>query len=69
MLRSPELVRAFEDEWARSSGVDEKANRAVFAALLAQARAVGALPPRDRLEGIEVDVRLARALHAAGSAE
>ena len=67
MLRFPDQVRAFEDALARATGIDEESNRAAFDAFVRQACALGVLPPENRLEGIEVDVRLARVLHAAGT--
>jgi hypothetical protein len=38
------------------------ANLRIFEALFREARALGAFPLRDRLEGIEVDIALAKAI-------
>ena len=65
MLRNPDGVRAFEGARTRGPAHDEAVSRAVFDAILAEACAVGALPPADPLEGIEADIALARVLHAA----
>jgi hypothetical protein len=56
-------VAAFEDEMTRSSPPDVAANRRVFEAMYRYAVGLGVFPLRDPLEGIEVDVRLAKALH------
>ena len=37
--------------------------RKLFEALYREARALGALPPKDRLQGLEADLRLAAALN------
>jgi len=63
MIRQPELLRALEDEWIRSSPPDLASALRSFDALWTQALELGVLPGPDPLEGIEVDIRLARALH------
>ena len=56
-------VDAFEDEMARSSPPDVAANRRLFEAMYRHAVSLGVFPLRDPLEGIDVDVRLAKALN------
>ncbi len=41
--------------------------RAIFNSLYREARALGILPARDPLEGLEVDIRLAKALNQLGA--
>ena len=62
MVRNPELIRRFEDEQARRSPPDYRANLRIFEELWKHAHRLGALPLRDPLEGIENDLRLARML-------
>ena len=62
-MRRTRLLDAFEDELIRRSPVDLQANRRLFEAMYRLALSRGVLPPRDPLDGIEVDIRLARALH------
>ena len=63
MIRNPEMVRKFEDEQVRRNPADFHANLKVFEALWEHATKMGALPPKDPLEGLEVDLRLAKALN------
>ena len=63
MVRNPELLREFDDEWIRSSPPDYHRNLRIVEAMLREARHLGVLPSRDPLEGIEVDIRIARALN------
>jgi hypothetical protein len=64
MIRKPELVARFEDELARREPPDYRRNLAIFEALFCEARALGLLPGPDPLEGLEDDIRLARALNS-----
>jgi len=54
------LVR-LETELARRAP-DHSQNLAIYESLYEEALAFGSLPPQDPLEGIEVDIALARAL-------
>lgn len=63
MIRRPELVAQFEAEYERREPLDHRRNLAIFEALFQEARALGVLPGSDPLEGIDVDIRLARALN------
>jgi hypothetical protein len=61
------MLEAFEAEMARRSPPDHAANLRITEALWREGVSLGALPPSDPLEGIEVDVALARALHVRGA--
>lgn len=63
MLKNPELLHEFDREWIRRSAPDFREGLKVFEALYREALLLGALPPSDPLDGIEVDIRLARALN------
>jgi hypothetical protein len=62
MQRRTPLLDAFEAEEARRSPPDLHRGLAIVEALLAEARALGVWPPPDPLGGLDVDLRLARAL-------
>ena len=62
------LVDAFEDEQCRRSPPDPAANRRIFEAMYRHAVALGVLPLDDPLDGIEDDVRLAKALNVRTTA-
>jgi len=64
MIRNPERVRRFEDDQIRAERRTFAENLAVFEALWEHARRLGVLPTADPLDGIEVDIQLAKALHA-----
>jgi hypothetical protein len=63
MITNAGLVQAFERELSRRTPVDYQANLRIIEALYQEARLLGAWPPADPLAGIEVDLRLARALN------
>ena len=65
MIKNPKKLREFEDNFLRASGPwpYEQALRH-FTALWQEAVSLGVLPPQDPLEGIEVDIRIARVLKA-----
>lgn len=60
VIKDPERWRKWEDEQLRSEPLDYGKNLAIFEALLQYAREMGVFPPADPLEGIEVDMRVAR---------
>ena len=60
MIRDKAAWEAFEKEWERRHAADWESNWRVFEALLEHARALGVWPPADPLEGLDVDIRVAR---------
>ena len=62
MLRRTERLAAFEDAQLRQR-LDAAEALRVFEALYMEARRLGVLPSADPLEGLDVDLRLARALN------
>jgi len=63
MIKDPERLEEFEMELVRSSPPDYARNIKILEAMLAEAIAVGAFPPKDPLEGIEADIRIARVVN------
>jgi hypothetical protein len=63
MVTNSEKLRAFEDERIRIEKVDVERNFRIVDALYDEARTLGVLPPKDPLEGIEVKIRIARAVN------
>ena len=63
MIKNPEKLRAFEDERIRTEKVDVERNFRIVDALYDEARMLGVLPPKYPLEGIEVKIRIARAVN------
>ena len=46
---------------------DHRANIRLFEAMFAEAKALGIFPPKDPLAGIEVDIRIAKAVNSVRS--
>ena len=63
MVKRNALLDAFEKEQIRQNKADYRENLKIFEALYREAQALGVFPLEDPLEGIEVDIRLAKALH------
>jgi hypothetical protein len=63
MVINSEKLRAFEDERIRTEKVDVERNFRIVDALYDEARMLGVLPPKYPLEGIEVKIRIARAVN------
>ena len=64
MNKSRDLVEAFEKCMISREPADYWRNMAIFEALYREAHSLGVLPLKDPLDGIDVDVRLARAINA-----
>jgi len=64
MIRNRKILQAFEYTIARQEVVDYRRNLAIYEALYQEARLLGVFPLRNPLDGIEVDLHLARAIHA-----
>ena len=60
MIRDVKAWRQWEAQWQRLNRSRPEENLRVFWTLLEMARAAGAWPPADPLEGIETDLELAR---------
>jgi hypothetical protein len=63
MIKDVKYWEEWEREYIRSQPVDVARNIAIFDAMYQHARAIGAVPPADPMEGIEVKIRIARALN------
>ena len=60
MIRDVKTWRQWEVQWQRFNRSRPEENLRVFWTLLEMARAAGTWPPADPLEGIEIDIALAR---------
>ena len=63
MITNTKIVQDFEDELLRREPVDYERNLRIAEALYEEARLLGVFPSKDPLEGIEVKIRIARALN------
>lgn len=64
MSKNPGSIDSPEEEQSRYSAAHHQRNLKIVESLLEEARLLGVWPPSDPLEGIEVDIRLARALNS-----
>lgn len=63
MIRNRSRWEEWERSWIADQPSDFDANLRMLEAMYAHARELGAFPPEDPLAGIEVDIRVARALN------
>jgi len=63
MIRNTKILKKFERELIRKRKPDYFENLRVFESLYKEAMHLGIFPLKDPLEGIEVDIKLARALN------
>ena len=63
MVSNSKKLQAFEAERIRAEKVDVEQNFRILEALYEEAVMLGAFPPADPLEGIEVKIRIARAIN------
>jgi hypothetical protein len=64
MIKRTDLLEAFEREQMRQNRASYLDNLRLFEALYREAQTLGVFPLADPLEGIDVDIRLAKALRA-----
>ena len=63
MIKDVEYLAAFEREYTASQPNDLEKNLELFEAMWQEAKALGVIPLKDPLEGIEVDIRIAKILN------
>ena len=63
MLKNPTLLENFEKSQLRKEPADFHRNLQIFEALFREAQSMGVFPLKDPLEGIEVDIAVARVLN------
>ena len=64
MIQDPALLNAFERSITREQPIHYRGNLLVYEAMYAEARSLGVFPLKNPLDGIEVDIRLARVINA-----
>ena len=63
MIKNPELLADFEQEEMKREKPDYVSALRLFEGMWQEGMALGVLPLQDPLEGIEVDIRIARMLN------
>ena len=69
MITNPKKCEAFERELIRSRKADYWENLRIVEALYREAMLLGVLPLKDPLEGLEVDIRIARVINSVREPE
>ena len=64
MIKDAKYFEEWENQLIAAEPPDYQRNLRIFEAMLEEARLLGVWPPRDPLEGIEVDIRIARILNS-----
>ncbi|MFH1941880.1 MAG: hypothetical protein ABIL68_07220 [bacterium] len=64
MIRNPEKVRRFENELIKNQKADVEKNFKLAEAMYEEAVELGIFPLKDPLEGIEVDIRIAKVVNS-----
>lgn len=64
MIKDPELLARFERDTSKKLSLTIKQAYALLDAMWEEAVFLGVLPPADPLEGIEVDIRIAKAINS-----
>ena len=63
MIKDPELLAKFEREEMKRAKPDYLSALRLFEGMWREGMALGVLPLKDPLEGIDVDIRIARMLN------
>lgn len=63
MIKDAKFLAEFEDELLRKEKIDYPAALRILDAMWDEARKLGVVPLKDPLEGIDVDIRIARILN------
>ena len=63
MIKNPEILAEFEKQYIRSEKIDHFDALRLFEEMWKEGVLLGVLPLKDPLEGIEVDLRIARILN------
>jgi hypothetical protein len=65
MIKNSHILRDLEDSFARNEGqIPRQKSADIFSAMWKEATHLGIIPFKDPLEGIEVDIRVARILNS-----
>ncbi len=64
MIRDAEALKRFEDSVIREGQLSHQQALSLFEAMWQEGVALGVLPPKDPLEGIEVDMRISRIVNS-----
>lgn len=64
MIKNPKILEKFETDLLRSSKTDYHSNVKIVNSLLNYAISMKKFPPKNKMEGIENDIRYAKAINS-----
>ncbi len=65
MIKNPKVFKKFEDSFLRDEGkLPYNQSLKIFESLWNEGVKLGVLPPKDPLEGIDVDIKIAKVLNS-----
>jgi len=64
MIKNYRLLEKLERAWIKKEPINITRNFKLFEAMYEEARALGIFPPKDPLEGIEIDIKIAKVVNA-----
>ena len=64
MIKNPELLSKFEDRFIKGEAPSFDQAIKLITSMWNEGKNLGVLPPKDPLEGIEVDIRIAKILNS-----
>lgn len=64
MIKDSKYLAEWEKNLIASEPADYEANLRIFEAMVEHARRLGKWPPQDPLEGLEVDIKVAKVVNA-----
>ena len=67
MIKNPDKVQKFEQDLIRKEKVNIQRNFQIFEAMYKEAVTLGIIPLKDPLEGIEIDIKIARVINSVST--
>ena len=64
MITNPKKPQEFEKELLKKDKIDIKQNFKIIKALYREAIALGAIPLKDPLDGLEIDMKIAKVVNS-----
>jgi len=60
LITNKEILQQFEDDYIQQHPLDIEKELELFSGLWEEGIELGVLPPKDLLEGIEIDIKISR---------
>ncbi len=67
MIKNPGLLQKFEDEFTQQEKPDFLKNLRLMDAMYREAVSLGIIPLKDPLEGVEIDIKIAKVINSVSS--